>query len=45
VLIHLLALDCRPSPHIEPILDRIRQAGFMAEIVRVPYEFQAAATR
>jgi hypothetical protein len=37
----LLALDCRPSPHIEPILDRMRQAGFMAEIVRVPYEFQA----
>jgi hypothetical protein len=37
----LLALDCRPSPHIEPLLGRMRQAGLVAEIVRVPYEFQA----
>jgi hypothetical protein len=37
----LLALDCRPSPHIEPILDRMRQAGLVAELARVPYEFQA----
>ena len=41
----LLALDCRPSPHIEPLLDRMRQAGLEAEIVRVPYEFQAGGDR
>lgn len=41
----LLALDCRPSPHIEPIRARMRQAGFVAEIVRVPYEFQAGGDR
>jgi hypothetical protein len=37
----LLALDCRPSPHIAPIQERLRKAGCVAEIVRVPYEFQA----
>jgi hypothetical protein len=41
----LLALDCRPSPHIEPILERMRQAGFAAELARVPYEFQAGGDR
>ena len=41
----LLALDCRPSPHIEPLLDRMRQAGLVAEIARVPYEFQAGGDR
>lgn len=41
----LLALDCRPSPYIEPILDRMHQAGFAAEIARVPYEFQAGGDR
>ena len=37
----LLALDCRPSPHIQPLGARLREAGLMTEIVRVPYEFQA----
>jgi hypothetical protein len=41
----LLALDCRPSPYIEPIQARMRQAGFVAEIARVPYEFQAGGDR
>ena len=39
----LLALDCRPSPHIAPVQERLREAGFTAELVRVPYEFQAGA--
>jgi len=37
----LLALDCRRSPHIEPLQAQLRAAGLVAEIVRVPYEFQA----
>ncbi len=37
----LLALDCQPSPHIAPIQARLRQAGFVVDLVRVPYEFQA----
>jgi hypothetical protein len=37
----LLALDCRPSPHIAPVQERLREAGFVVEIQRVPYEFQA----
>lgn len=37
----LLALDCRPSPHITPAQARLRDAGFVVEIQRVPYEFQA----
>src|SRR5215212_1061713 len=37
----LLALDCQPSPHIAQIQARLRAAGCVAEIVRVPYEFQA----
>jgi hypothetical protein len=37
----LLALDCRRSPYIEPIQARMRAAGFVVEIQRVPYEFQA----
>ena len=41
----LLALDCRPSPHIAPVQARLREAGFTAEIARVPYEFQAGGDR
>jgi hypothetical protein len=37
----LLALDCRLSPHIVPVQERLRQAGFVVEIQHVPYEFQA----
>jgi hypothetical protein len=37
----LLALDCRPSPHIVPVQARLREAGFVVEIQHVPYEFQA----
>ena len=41
----LLALDCRPSPHIAPVQERLCEAGFTAELVRVPYEFQAGGDR
>jgi len=37
----LLALDCRPSPYLTPIQARLREAGFVVELQRVPYEFQA----
>jgi hypothetical protein len=37
----LLALDCRPSPHIAPVLEQLNEVGFVVEIQRVPYEFQA----
>ena len=36
----LLALDCRPSRHIAPVQAQLREAGFVVEIQRVPYEFQ-----
>lgn len=36
----LLGLDCRPSPHIEPLRSTLTAAGFAVEIARVPYEFQ-----
>ena len=41
----LLALDCRPSPHIAPVQARLREAGFVVEIQRVPYEFQAGGNQ
>jgi len=37
----LLALDCRRSAHVAPVQERLCHAGCAAEIVRVPYEFQA----
>ena len=37
----LLALDCRTSPHVAPVQARLREAGLVVEIQRVPYEFQA----
>ncbi|HJZ47714.1 MAG TPA: hypothetical protein VKE41_11135 [Roseiflexaceae bacterium] len=37
----LLALDCRPSTYIQPIQVRLLEAGLVAKLVRVPYEFQA----
>jgi hypothetical protein len=37
----LLALDCRRSAHVAPVQEQLRNAGCVAEIVRVPYEFQA----
>lgn len=36
----LLALDCQPSPHVEPIQAYFADNGFKVEIVPVPYEFQ-----
>ncbi|MBI1389540.1 MAG: SAM-dependent methyltransferase [bacterium] len=37
----LLTLNGRPSPHLDPVLDGLRQRGFTAATERVPYEFQA----
>jgi SAM-dependent methyltransferase len=36
----LLALDCRPSPHLGPVSVQLAAAGFAVEIRPVPYEFQ-----
>jgi len=41
----LLALDCRPSPHIAPVQQRMHAAGFVVEIQRVPYEFQSGGNQ
>ena len=41
----LLALDCRRSPHIAPVQERLREAGFVVEIQHVPYEFQAGGNQ
>ncbi|HKV42447.1 MAG TPA: SAM-dependent methyltransferase, partial [Blastocatellia bacterium] len=36
----LLALDCRQSPWVVPVMSEFQRRGFTAEIVKVPYEFQ-----
>ena len=36
----LLALDCRRSPHVEPILEHFAGEGYDIEVCVVPYEFQ-----
>lgn len=36
----LLALDARPSPHLEPVTAALRESGFTVDIVPVDYEFQ-----
>jgi hypothetical protein len=41
----LLALDCHPSAHIVPAQAQLREAGFVVEIQRVPYEFQAGGNQ
>ena len=41
----LLALDCRRSPHIAPVQERLCEAGFVVEIQHVPYEFQAGGNQ
>jgi hypothetical protein len=38
----LLTLDRRWSPHVEPVRSALVAAGYTAEIVTVPYEFQRA---
>jgi hypothetical protein len=41
----LVTLDWRRSPHVEPVRSALEAAGFMVEIVAVPYEFQRAEGR
>lgn len=36
----LLALGSVPSPHLQPVIEEMRDRGFSAEVRRVPYEFQ-----
>jgi SAM-dependent methyltransferase len=36
----LLALDGKPSPHVEPTRTYLSAEGWRAEVVTVPYEFQ-----
>lgn len=39
----LLTLERQWSPHVAPLCQDLERAGFAAEIVTVPYEFQRAA--
>jgi hypothetical protein len=41
----LLALDRRPSPHVEPICIHFAKVGFHTEIWRVAYEFQRGGNK
>jgi hypothetical protein len=41
----LLALDCRPSPHLAPVLAWAASHGVRAEVRRVPYEFQVGGNQ
>jgi hypothetical protein len=41
----LLALGSRPSPHVEPVRAALADAGLVATIERVPYEFQRGGDR
>jgi hypothetical protein len=36
----LLTYNAERSPHVEPLLERLAQAGYNVTIERVPYEFQ-----
>jgi hypothetical protein len=36
----LLALDCQPSPYLEPVQEYFSAQGYSVEICPVPYEFQ-----
>jgi hypothetical protein len=41
----LLELGARPSRHLEPVMEQLRQDGFEVEIKSVPYEFQKGGNR
>lgn len=36
----LLQLGATPSPYVEPLISTLKEKGYEAEIVKVPYEFQ-----
>jgi hypothetical protein len=36
----LLALDCRPSVYLEPVLEYLEKSGYQSEVKTVDYEFQ-----
>ncbi len=39
----LLTLDNKPSPHLETVIDHLRNNGYKAEVVPTGYEFQKGA--
>jgi hypothetical protein len=39
----LVTLAGRPSPHVDPIREEVMQAGLLATVEDVPYEFQRGA--
>lgn len=41
----LAGLDCRLSPHVEPIREYFVDAGYQVEVCVVPYEFQKGGNR
>jgi hypothetical protein len=41
----LIALDGRPSAHVDPVIDRLKESGFVVTIETVPYEFQRGANQ
>jgi hypothetical protein len=41
----LVGLDCRQSPHVEPIWQHFVAAGYDVEVRFVPYEFQKGGNR
>jgi hypothetical protein len=41
----LVGLDCKPSPHVEPIRDHFVDAGYNVDLQVVPYEFQRGGNR
>jgi hypothetical protein len=36
----LLDLGGHPSPHLEPVMARLSDSGYLAQVVQVDYEFQ-----
>jgi hypothetical protein len=41
----LLALDCQPSPHLDPVIEEFSRHGYKVEIQPVNYEFQQGGDR
>jgi hypothetical protein len=41
----LLKLGLKPSPHVDPVIKKMEEAGYKAEIVEVEYEFQRGGNK
>jgi hypothetical protein len=44
-LFPLLTYDAEPSPYVEPVAQRLREAGHTVSLESVPYEFQRGGNR